>query len=364
MKLTSLLISGVLAMSCGSMQAALPAAPRPELFQNQQSILELVGTEVWNNQNEKLGRVKFITADLENARLVEVVIGSGGFLGFGRKVTSVPPRALTLDNKRNVMLLNVTKARFDAAPAFNTSDEASFSDRSRVAAVIRYYGLQPWFFTEGQTVSKNAEILQLGHVKRTNNIINLPIKSTTGEYLGQVGSLMLDLPKGQIIHVVDETQAMDGSSSYIIQARALRYNASHNGLVLDKTFAQVKTEPHYKKMAGTRDSFEEEKFVNRKVQSDRGLHSKQNAQAGIVSHATSMPQGANFRDVEKTSQINQAIQAHPRLSAHAKNIEVVTLNAQTTLRGHVTSLADKLEIGKIAAKAGRQENVSNLLEVR
>ena len=77
-----------------------------------------------------------------------------------------------------------------------------------------------------------------------------------------------------------------------------------------------------------------------------------------------MAQGQNFRDEQKTSRILQAIQADPALSANAKNVEVVTLNAQTTLRGHVNTAEGKRKIGEIAAKAGRPENVSNLLEVR
>ncbi|MDB6003440.1 MAG: photosystem reaction center subunit [Prosthecobacter sp.] len=275
MKFKSIFIIGALAFSFGSLQAATtlptgPTAPPPaELFQNQQSVLELIGTEVWNLQNEKLGRVKFITADLENGRLIEVVVGSGGFLGFGRRVTSIPPRALTLDPHRQIMRLNVTKARFDAAPRFDPSDVAAYSNRHRVAAVLRYYGLQPWFRVDGEAGGKGATLLNLAHVKRTNDILGLQIKSLTGEYLGQVGGLLLDLPKGVINNVVNDAQAMDGSSSYLLRPTALRYNAAHTGLVLNETFAAVKNEPHYKKIGGTRASFEKEAPGKRTVPAAR-----------------------------------------------------------------------------------------------
>ncbi len=68
--------------------------------------------------------------------------------------------------------------------------------------------------------------------------------------------------------------------------------------------------------------------------------------------------------MQKTGKINQGIQGNSGLSGNAKNVEVVTLNSQTTLRGHVNTAADKAKIGAIATKAGRQENVSNQLEVR
>ncbi|MDB6003441.1 MAG: hypothetical protein JWR15_428 [Prosthecobacter sp.] len=364
MKLKSIFITGALALSCGSLQALEAVKSNAELYLKQQSTTELIGTEVWNLQNEKLGRVKFITADLENARLVEVVISSGGFMGMGGKITSAPPRAFTLDPNKQILRLNVTKARFDAAPSFKTSDVASYSQRDRVAAVLRYFGLQPWFYLDGQAATKNAEILNLGKVQKTQDILGLQIKSKTGQYLGQVGSLLIDLPKGQIVHVVDDTQAMGNDGSYILQARALRYNASHNGLVLDESFASLKDEPHFKWIGGTRQSYQEEAYVNNKVRNDSGLHSTQNAQEGIVANATAMTQGANSRDVKKTYQVNQDIQRDSRLSANARNVEVVTLNAQTTLRGHVNTAEDKSKIGEFAAKAGRPENVSNLLEVR
>ena len=132
--------------------------------------------------------------------------------------------------------------------------------------------------------------------------------------------------------------------------------------MLDDNYKQLAGEPHFKWLNSN--TFQQEAYVNREVQSDKGLHSKQNAQEGKVGSADAMEQGLNFRDREKTRIIMQAIQADPTLSANAKNVEVVTLNAQTTLRGHVNRIEGKQRIGEIAAKAGRPENVSNLLEVR
>lgn len=364
MKMKSTLITLILALACSSPAAEAPK-PNAELFRQEESFTEFIGLEVWNLQNQRLGKVKFITADLENARLVEVVVTtSGGFLGFGGKTTSIPPRALSLDASRDILRLDMSKERFAAAPKFKVSDEAAYSQRERVAGVIRYFGLKPWFFLEGQTVQKNAEILQLGHVLRTESILGMEIRNPQGQYLGKVGCLMMDLPKGQIVHVLDNSEGMGGNSGHFLQARALRYNAAHTSLVLNESATKLHGEPGGKWTDGMRQSFQEESYVNRKVQTDRGLHSKQNAQEGIVGAATSMAQGQNFRDQQKTSRIKQAIQADPSLSANARNVEIVTLNAQTTLRGHVNTVAGKKRIGEIAMKAGRPENVSNLIEIR
>ena len=364
MKLKSLLTTIALAASSLCLQAREPAPANVDVFRAVEDIQELIGLEVWNLQNVRLGKIKFITADLLNARLVEVVVTtSGGFLGFGGKTTSVPPRSLTLDKDAQVVRLDMSKERFNAAPKFNTTNVAAYSDRNRLATMLRYYDLEPWFYLEGQAVQKNARILHLGYVHKTSFLLNLQIKNQSGQYLGQVGSLMMDLPKGQIVHVIAGTAAMGGSKNTIIQARALQFNAAHDGLVLDSTLAEFAGEPQLKWHGARRESFQQEAYVNREVQADKGLHSRQSAQEGIVRRVNVMEEGESFRDEQKTSLIKQRIQADPGLSAHAKNVEVVTLNAQTTLRGHVNTIEDKRRIGEIAAKAGRPENVSNLIEI-
>jgi len=267
MKLKSILIIGALALSCGGLHAQnLTGSPRGQILSPQQSFTELAGRQVWNLQNELLGRIKFITADLENGRLVEVVIASGGFFGIGGKLTSAPPSAFTFDAFRQVMRLDVSKARFDAAPRFRTSNVATYSQAERVAAVSRYFGVQPWFHSDDAVPGKNAQISHLGHVERTDIIMGMSIKSPTGKYLGQVSTLMIDVPKGQLNQVVDETQSMAGTGRYILQARALRYNAAHNGLVLNESLATLKDEPHLKWFNQSREYFQQESIGNRKAQ--------------------------------------------------------------------------------------------------
>ena len=320
---------------------------------------ELIGAEVRNYQDEKLGRISAIAVDLSNARLVEVVVvGRGGLFGIGAKTTAVPPRALTIDKASRVVRLEISRARFDSVPKFDPSNRPE-----KVAEYYRYFGLKPWFFLEGETVQPNAEILKLGYVERTNRLVGLPISNPDGDYIGRIEGLVMDLPKGQVVHVIVKTDP-ESSPRRIIQPRALKFNAAKTTLILDNNYVEMDGEPHFKWTDGRRSNFHQESYVNREVKADRGLHSRQNFSEGLVPAATVMEHGKNFRDVQKTAKILGAIQSDPKLSANAKNIEVVTLNAQTTLRGHVNSPEGKRRIGEIAKKAGRPENVSNLIEVR
>jgi len=364
MKLKSILITSALVASCGF----LPARDVPEThdlqYRASESFTEFHGLEVRDLQNEKLGRVKYITVDLENARLVEVVVRTGGgFLGIGSKTIAVPPRALTFDDRNQVMRLNATKAKFDAAPRFDTSDLTGSSSRERVAAVNRYFGLEPWFFTEGQAVRKNAQILRLGYVQRTDLILGLPIRNTTGDFVGRVDTLRMDMTKGQVIHVVVATQAAESPLS-VIQARALRFNSARNALVLDNSLAELADEPNFKWLNRSRTLYNEEQYVNRDVVNNNDNRLGENGLSRTNRTGAPMEQGQKFRDEQKTIRIKQEIRADSSLSASARNVEVVTLNAQTTLRGHVSRASDKQRMGEIAARAGRPENVSNLVIVR
>lgn len=364
MKLKSILITSALVASCGILSASDVPETHDLQYRKAERFTEFYGLEVRGLQNEKLGKIKFITVDLENARLVEVVVRTGGgFLGMGGSTTAVPPRALTFDEHNQVMRLNATKAKFDAAPKFDASNIGASSTRERVAEVNRYFGLVPWFFTEGQVVRKNERILRLGYVQRSDFILGMPIRNTTGDFIGRVTTLRMDISKGQVVHVVVATQAAESTLS-TIQPRALRFNSARNGLVLDNSLAELADEPHFKWLNGSRTSYKEEPYVNRDVLEGNNNRIGETGQKRTNRTGASMEQGQNFRDQEKTSHIKQAIAADSSLSASARNVEVVTLNAQTTLRGRVSRAADKQRIGEIAANAGRPENVSNLIIVK
>lgn len=360
MKLKFLLITSALAALCSCTQPGDATHSTQKGYRAAESFTELIGLEVRNHDNEKLGIVKYITADLVNARLVEVVVASSLKAGSTK---ALPPRALMLDIPRQVMVLDASRQKFSGAPEFDLSDFAGSSQRGPVARANRYFGLEPWFYTEGQTSRSNSKILRLGHVETLGNLIGMSIVSTEGKPIGRVTTMRTDLTKGQIVHVVVD-QTGYGGSNRVVQPRALRFNAARNGLVLEERTDEIAGEPRFRWLNGSRTAYQEEAYVNRDVEADKGLHSKQSAREGIVRKSIPMEEGENFRDEQKTARIKQAIQADSSLSAHAKNVEVVTLHAQTTLRGHVNTIESKQRIGAIAMQAGRPENVSNLIEVR
>jgi len=283
MKLQSMhLIGSVLIMTCSLPQASgapvasqtlapmtangrPSAAPKPagEIDGPKQRFIELIGMTVRNFQNEKLGRIKAITADLQRSRLVEVLVSTrSGLLGLHETITPVPATAFRVDTARELALLNVSKARFEAAAKMTRRNSAVYSQTERAAAASRYFGVSPWYVPAG-----------LGHIETTGDIELMQIKNAQGKYLGLVGRLFMDLPTGWIRQVVDDTESMAGSGSHILPQGSLAYNAKHDGLVLNENLAQLMNKPHFRWDEGT---LGETEFVEEVV-------SRRNA-AGVRAH--------------------------------------------------------------------------------
>ncbi len=270
MKLKSIhLISGALAVACSLTQTyGAPPARRelaPVVIQGntaeatgevdtpKKSFAELIDAEVLNFQNEKLGKIKAITVDLENGRLVEVLISSrSGMFGLNETITPVPPSLFKMDARREIARINVSKARFDAAAKLPKMNVAAYSQKTRAEASSRYFGVEPWF----------SGARQLGFVQTNTAIEMMQIKNMQGRYMGKVGLLMMDLPTAQIRQVVADTESMDGNGSHILPTGSIHYNTRHDGLMLNRTFAELNNEAHFRWVHGNGNDTEYVEQVN------------------------------------------------------------------------------------------------------
>ena len=58
---------------------------------------KIMGMEVKDAQDQKLGKVKDLAIDLQNGRIVEVILATGGVMGMDEKLVAVPPGQFTCD---------------------------------------------------------------------------------------------------------------------------------------------------------------------------------------------------------------------------------------------------------------------------
>jgi hyperosmotically inducible periplasmic protein len=69
-------------------------------------------------------------------------------------------------------------------------------------------------------------------------------------------------------------------------------------------------------------------------------------------------------DVEVTRRIRKALVADEALSTNAKNVKIITLNGQVTLRGPVENKSERKSVMSKAKKVAGAKNVKSELEVK
>ncbi|SDG77666.1 PRC-barrel domain-containing protein [Pelagibacterium luteolum] len=104
-----------------------------------------VGTDVYNLDGEKIGKVEDIVLDKTDNSIMFAVVGFGGFLGIGEKFHPLPWASLDFDKEQDGYVVPFTKDELEAAPA-DSIDELTKDDglHARQEA-YSYYKVDPYW---------------------------------------------------------------------------------------------------------------------------------------------------------------------------------------------------------------------------
>ncbi len=99
----------------------------------------LLGNDVYNTAEEKLGTIKEMMIEMKTGRIAYAVLSYGGFLGLGDRLFAVPWRALNLDTTNQRFTLNVNKDTLKNAPGFDKDHWPSMADANWAMDVNKFY---------------------------------------------------------------------------------------------------------------------------------------------------------------------------------------------------------------------------------
>jgi len=133
-------------------QSMIPASRLSQI----QKASKIIGTPVKNLQDEKLGKVENILADMSSGRIVAIIVSSGGFLGLGDELSAIPPTALRFTTDRDTLQLDTTKEMLSAAPHFKANQWPDFAQPDYAGGVYRAYKVEPYFTTSATTDADNT----------------------------------------------------------------------------------------------------------------------------------------------------------------------------------------------------------------
>jgi sporulation protein YlmC with PRC-barrel domain len=101
----------------------------------------LIGDDVYNSQEEKLGDIKEIMLNVTTGKIAYAVLSYGGVLGLGEKLFAVPWAALKLDPANKRFVLEISKERLKDAPGFDKDNWPNMADETWTKGLDNYYGV-------------------------------------------------------------------------------------------------------------------------------------------------------------------------------------------------------------------------------
>ncbi|HEV2694462.1 MAG TPA: PRC-barrel domain-containing protein [Verrucomicrobiae bacterium] len=226
---------------------------------------------------------------------------------------------------------------------------------------------------------------ELGYLQRASKLKGLTVKNLQGDSVGTIKDFAVDLGAGRIVAVIISTGGfLDmGNELSAVPPSVLRYNGDHDGVEFDTTKDSLANAPHFKADQwpdvgqpdyeyGVYRAYRVNPYFStnsyRNSYRNNGMVDADNAGRNVRDrdgrHLTPMDQGNNAEDIRITAQIRKEVVANKGLSVNAKNVKIITLNGQVTLRGPVNTVDEKNTIGDIATRIAQAGNVDNQLEVR
>jgi sporulation protein YlmC with PRC-barrel domain len=113
-------------------------------FNNVHKASEVIGMNVKNTSDQKIGDIKDLGIDLPAGRVAFAILGAGGFVGVGEKDYVLPPNAFTLGSDKKSLVSGIDKEKLTTAPQFN-NNWTQLSDRRFAAQIYQHYGKQPYW---------------------------------------------------------------------------------------------------------------------------------------------------------------------------------------------------------------------------
>jgi hypothetical protein len=99
---------------------------------------KVVGTAVYNLQDEHLGSVYGLMLNKLNGQVAYAIMSFGGFLGMGESYHPLPWKVLTYDPRLDGYVVDLDRDKLKGAPSYPARQEPDWSDYGR--RIDLYYG--------------------------------------------------------------------------------------------------------------------------------------------------------------------------------------------------------------------------------
>ena len=164
--------------------------------------------------DDKLGNVKDLIISRPQGRVKFVLLGHGGVLKLGEKVTAVPYRAFQWKPETKSLYLAVSQDKIKNAPTLEAEEWRTLYEPSRADPIYAYFdarangaprdevGAPPDDLSDDRN-DRNSALKSDEHpILRMSDIRSKDLMSKDGQEIGKVNDLIMDTRSGRIAFVV------------------------------------------------------------------------------------------------------------------------------------------------------------------
>jgi len=353
--------------------------PRPDVAVKASQIL---GREIRDENGHKIGKVRELALDLQNGRIAEVIVGTGGFLGIEERNTALPPEEFSWNPDTKKLTCQLDGEQLRNAPAFDTSQWFDSVTPEKVREIYHRYDVTPYFIDERVPTPPATEVkpalqltsaglmaptAHLGRIERSRTIIGAPVRNLQEEDLGKAENVILDVAAGRVVVIIVSTgNFLDmGNEVSAIPPQAFHFDADKDKLHLNTTREALRTAPHFKpdQWPAVASSERIAEVYNAYDIPLYAISTDADDTAQNVRSTLTPLQGTSASDRAITARIRREIMSRPDLSTDAQNVRVITVDGQVTLRGPVRNKEEEQKIIEIARNAVAQNTkVTNQIQ--
>ena len=102
-------------------------------------VSQLTGAKVQSQSGDSLGKINELV--VQNGQIQFAVVGVGGLLGIGEKLTPIPWKALNYTGEKQ-FTANIDKQKLQSAPTLQKDQWSQLDNPTYTAQVYSFYGVQ------------------------------------------------------------------------------------------------------------------------------------------------------------------------------------------------------------------------------
>jgi sporulation protein YlmC with PRC-barrel domain len=102
---------------------------------------QLIGANVQSATGDNIGDINDLVLDPQSGQVTFAVLGIGGFLGIGERLTPVPWQAVEIRGERN-FVLNIERQKLEAAPSIQRGQWNELQRQDYIERLYTYYGIE------------------------------------------------------------------------------------------------------------------------------------------------------------------------------------------------------------------------------